>query len=133
MTSRSQLIIVSAPAWQFALIYFGGMLLGDSSSLYKYRDVYGYHSLGASGAICAVVFSAILFNPMSSMYVFPLPVAIPAVVYGILFLAYCVYAAKQGGDYINHEAHFFGALAGVFITLALYPQVLTYFLQQIFS
>lgn len=119
--------------WQFALIYFGGMLLGDSSSLYKYRDTYGYYSLGASGAICAVVFSAILFAPLSSMYVFPIPFPIPAVLYGVLFLAYCAYAARKGGDYINHEAHFLGALAGVFITLALYPQVLTYFLQQIFS
>jgi len=94
--------------WQFALLYMASMALSDLPSIIKHKADFWYHSLGASGAISAVVFSCILFNPMSKMIILPIPIPIPAVVFGILYLVYCVYASKQSRDSINHDAHFFG-------------------------
>jgi len=117
--------------WQFGLLYMASMVLSDLPSIIKHKNDYWYHSLGASGAISAVVFSCILFDPRSGMYIFPLPIAIPAVLFGVLYLAYCAYASKQSRDAINHDAHFFGAISGVIITIILYHQIIPHFLQQL--
>ncbi|MDT3403415.1 rhomboid family intramembrane serine protease [Mucilaginibacter terrae] len=119
--------------WQFALLYFASLILSDLPTVGKYKDHYNYHSLGASGAISAVLFSYILFYPMNRIGVFPIPFGIPAVIFGVLYLAYCVYASKQSRDSINHDAHFFGALSGIMITILLYHDVLSNFIGQISS
>lgn len=117
--------------WQFGLLYIASMVLSDLPSIIKHKNDFWYHSLGASGAISAVVFSCILFDPRSGMYIFPLPIAIPAVLFGVLYLAYCAYASRQSRDAINHDAHFFGAISGVMITIILYHQIIPHFLQQL--
>jgi len=117
--------------WQFALLYMASMALSDLPSIIKHKADFWYHSLGASGAISAVVFSCILFNPMSKMIILPIPIPIPAVVFGILYLVYCVYASKQSRDSINHDAHFFGALWGIIITIILYHQIIPHFFNQL--
>lgn len=125
---------VSLSSWghlQFGLLYFLGIILSDISSILKHKDHFWYNSLGASGAVCAVVFSYILFYPMNKMMIFPIPIPIPAVIYGFLFLAYCWYAARNSRDAINHDAHFFGALTGVFLTILYYPDIAGYFVRSI--
>lgn len=117
--------------WQFALLYIASLALSDLPSIIKHKADFWYHSLGASGAISAVVFSCILFNPMSKMIILPIPIPIPAVVFGILYLVYCVYASKQSRDTINHDAHFFGALCGIIITIILYHQIIPHFFNQL--
>jgi membrane associated rhomboid family serine protease len=74
--------------------------------------------LGASGAVSAVVFAAIVFNPWSSIYLYG-ALKISAGLYAILYLAYCVYMGKRGADNINHDAHLWGALFGLAYTIAL--------------
>ena len=96
--------------WQFAVLYFASMILSDLPSIQKHRDDSWYNSLGASGAISAVVFSAILFNPRGEMGLLFLPFTIPAWIFGILYLVYCHFASKHARDNINHDAHFYGAL-----------------------
>jgi membrane associated rhomboid family serine protease len=114
--------------WQFGLLYLFSLILSDIPSVVKHKNDSWYRSLGASGAISAVVFSAILFNPMAGMGLIFIPgVHIPAVLFGVLYLVYCSYASKRGQGNINHDAHFFGALAGVMITVILVPQVVPYF------
>jgi len=117
--------------WQFGLLYVSSLILSDLPTIGKHKDDYGYHSLGASGAISAVVFSFILFNPLVKIYIFPIPFGIWAVVYGPLYLMYCVYASRQANDAINHDAHFFGALSGIMITVLLYHQVIGIFFTQL--
>ncbi|MBK0383755.1 rhomboid family intramembrane serine protease [Pedobacter sp. SD-b] len=117
--------------WQFALLYILSLILCDLPSIYKHKDNFHYHSLGASGAVCAVVFSFIMFSPLTTLIIFPIPFPIPAVIYGVLFLIYTSYAGRKSNDGINHDAHFYGALAGVFITLALYPQALQIFVASV--
>ncbi|GAB3918267.1 rhomboid family intramembrane serine protease [Mucilaginibacter boryungensis] len=116
--------------WQFALLYMVSLVFSDLPSIVKHKDDYWYHSLGASGAISAVIFSGILFDPRSSMYIMFLPIPIPSWLFGILYLVYCWYASKQSRDAINHDAHFFGAISGIFITIILYHQIIPHFLQQ---
>ena len=106
------------------------MALSDLPSILKHKNDYGYFSLGASGAISAVVFSAILFNPKGQMMIFPIPFYIPAYIFGVLYLVYCAYMSRQSHDTINHDAHFFGAISGVLITIVLYHQIIPQFLQQ---
>jgi len=117
--------------WQFALLYGVSLILSDIPTVIKHKNDFWYRSLGASGAISAVVFSAILFNPLGKMMLLFLPIPIPAVLFGILYLVYCTYASKRGIGNINHDAHFFGALSGILITIILIPQIVPYFLHSV--
>lgn len=116
---------------QFGLLYVVSLVLSDLGSIVKHKDDFWYHSLGASGAVCAVVFSFILFYPLTKMLILPIPIPIPAVLYGFLFLGYCMYSSKYANDSINHDAHFLGAIAGVVITIVLYPTIVSYFVAQL--
>lgn len=117
---RLESIVGSIP---FAVIYLGGIVFSDLSTIIKNKNNISYYSLGASGAISAVLFSYILFEPFSKIYLMFIPVGIPAYLFALLYLAYCVYAAKKQYDQINHEAHFWGAITGWVITAILFPQV----------
>jgi membrane associated rhomboid family serine protease len=117
--------------WQFALLYMVSLILSDLPSVVKHKNDLWYRSLGASGAISAVVFSAILFNPLGKMGLLFIPVQIPAVLFGILYLIYCSYASKKGVGNVNHDAHFFGALSGIMITVLLQPEIVPYFFRTI--
>ena len=117
--------------WQFGLLYVLSLGLSDLPTVFKHKDDYGYRSLGASGAVSAVVFSAIMFNPMGTMELMILPIPMPAIVFGILYLVYCHFSSKHGRDNINHDAHFYGALSGVLITIILKPDVVHDFVNAI--
>lgn len=125
---------VSLSSWghvQFGILYFVSIVLSDVTSIAKHKEHFWFNSLGASGAVCAVVFSYILFYPMNKIFIFPIPIPIPSVIYGFLFLGYCWYAARNSRDAINHDAHFYGALTGVLLTIIFYPQVAAFFVSQI--
>jgi membrane associated rhomboid family serine protease len=118
-------------SFNFGILYFVSMVAADIPSVIKHKNDIWYNSLGASGAISAVLFSYILFVPFSSMIIFPIPIPIWAIIFGPLYLIYCVYASRQARDHINHDAHFFGALAGLILTVLLVPGVIPHFIEQI--
>lgn len=128
-----QTLEMYAGTFNFLVIYFGSMILSDISTIIKQKDNYGYKSLGASGAISGALFSLILFEPFQLYYVMFIPFGVPAVIFAILYLAYCYYAARHSKDNINHEAHFWGALAGIVLTILLKPQIIESFLYKIFN
>jgi membrane associated rhomboid family serine protease len=107
--------------WMYLVLYFGGMVIADIPSYLKHKDDYQYRSLGASGAVSAVVFAGIVFFPTMKMGLFFIPPIIPAYIFGPLYLLYCVWAAKQSRDNINHDAHLWGALFGLVFPIALHP------------
>lgn len=111
----------------FGALYLGGILFSTMWSLYKHRNNPYYNSLGASGAISAVIFAYILLNPMDKMGVFPFPPIIPAFIFGPLLLVFEYILAKRGGTGIAHDAHMAGALFGViFITILDYRILLEF-------
>ena len=111
--------------WQFAVLYILSIPLSSLTTLFKYKDFSGYNSLGASGAVSAVVLSFIMFNPEAKLGLLLLPgVNIPGWVFGLLYLAYSQYMAKRASDNIGHEAHLWGAVAGIVLTLVLKPEVI---------
>ncbi len=117
--------------WQFGVLYVLSLILSDMPSVVKHKENYSYYSLGASGAVSAIIFSAILYNPVATMMILPLPIPIYAVVFGVLYLVYCSYATKYSRDNINHDAHFYGALSGLMITILFHPGILPGFFSQI--
>jgi len=116
---------------RFGLIYFLGLILSDIPSVIKYKDSFHYHSLGASGAISAVLFSFILFYPLQTMIIFPLPIPIWSALFGILYLVYSFYMSRNAMDHINHDAHLYGALTGMIVTVLLVPGIIPHFIGEI--
>jgi membrane associated rhomboid family serine protease len=78
-------------------------------------------TLGASGAVSAVLFASIVYFPGMRLYIFPLPVPIPALIFAVLYLGYSYYQARQSGDRVNHDAHIGGALTGLAFVAASDP------------
>lgn len=113
----------------FALLYIVSLILSDIPTIIQQKNNYNYHSLGASGAISAVLFSYILFNPKMMLGIFMI-IPMPAYIFAFVYLAYCVWASKNAQDGINHDAHLFGALTGLIFTILMYPGVIKHFIAQ---
>jgi len=115
----------------FILLYAGGILFSSVPSFAKHKDNQFYQAVGASGAVAAVLFAAILINPLSPIRFVFIPVDIPAFIFGALYLGYSAYMAKKGNDNIGHDAHFWGALFGLVFTVLLKPALVGNFVRQI--
>ena len=111
----------------FLLLYFGGMVVASASDVIRYRNAAWYTSIGASGAVSAVLFTAIFLNPWDKILLFA-AIPIPGILFGLLYLAYCQYMARQGSDNINHNAHFYGAIYGFLFPIVLEPRLFQAFL-----
>ena len=119
----------------FILLYLGGIIVSDLPTYFQHRDDRDYRSLGASGGVASVLFASILLFPVNSngggIIIFPLPFPIQPFLFGFLYLAYSWYMGRRRADNVNHDAHFYGALYGVLLIIALVPGVLPQFVQQI--
>lgn len=112
----------------FFLLYIGGIAFSTLYDFRKHKENIFYNAVGASGAVSAVVFSSIILFPQGKIYLFFIPIGIPAPIFGILYLVYSAYMAKKGTSIIGHSAHFWGAIYGVAFTIAIKPEFLTLFL-----
>ena len=103
--------VIGAP--RFLALYVIGLAASNTGTWFKHRRDPDYASLGASGAILAVLFASIVYFPRQSIMIMPIPLPIPAPLFALGYLAYTFYAARQRRGRINHDAHFDGALAGL--------------------
>jgi membrane associated rhomboid family serine protease len=115
----------------FLVLYLGGIIVSDLPTYFRHRHDPGYRSLGASGGVASVLFAGILFQPIGKVYMMFIPFGIPGFIWGVLYLLYSYYMGRRRGDNINHDAHFYGALYGVVLTIALLPGILPDFLLQV--
>ncbi|HWU53775.1 MAG TPA: rhomboid family intramembrane serine protease [Tahibacter sp.] len=101
------------------LLYVGGLVASILPSYVKHQNDPNYYSLGASGAVAAVLFAGVLLQPGATIYVFFIPM--PALVFGIAYIAYSWYMDRQANDNINHSAHLWGAGFGLMFMALLEP------------
>jgi len=113
----------------FALFYLSAVVVAILPTYARHRHDANYRSLGASGAVSAVLFAFILMRPWSLIYVFVVP--LPAVLYAAMYIGYSIWMDHRGGDNVNHSAHLWGAAYGAMCTLLVEPAVLGEFLRQL--
>ncbi len=101
-------------------------------SYLQHRHNPRYLSLGASGAVSAVLFAYVLFAPWSTLYLFAV-LPIPAIVFAVAYTAYSIWADRRGGGNVNHSAHLYGAVFGVIATLIIEPKLFMHFLAALLS
>ncbi|MBW8849858.1 MAG: rhomboid family intramembrane serine protease [Xanthomonadales bacterium] len=115
----------------YLLFYLSALVMAILPTYMRHKHDAHYRSLGASGAVSAVLFAFMLLAPWSSIYVFLIPIGIPAIVYAVLYVAYSIWMDRRGGDNINHSAHLWGGLYGVMFTLLQDPGQAGRFLQRL--
>ena len=115
----------------YILLYLITIVAASVHTHYKHKDNSYYRALGASGATSGILFSYILFQPWNTLIIFPIPIPIPAIIFGVLYLVYSSYASKNSRDNIGHDAHFYGAVFGFLFTLALSPSIFSEFLTKV--
>jgi len=102
---------------KFVALYFIGLVISSLGTVFKQRNNPDYASLGASGAILAVLFAYIVYRPLDSLYLY-FAIKMPAVLFAFGYLAYTIWASKHARGRVNHDAHLDGALTGmIFIGL----------------
>jgi membrane associated rhomboid family serine protease len=123
-------IFDAGAAYKFLILYFGGMVVAMIPSYKDHEHDPNYNSLGASGAVSAILFAYVLYAPLQNVCLYGL-LCFPGVIMGGAYLAYTYYASKKGQGNINHSAHLWGALFGMAYTLVLKPELFSRFFFQI--
>jgi membrane associated rhomboid family serine protease len=115
----------------YPLFYLAALVVSILPSYLKNQKNPNYISLGASGAVSAVLFAYILLDPWTRLYLFFIPIPIPAIFYAVFYVGYSIWMDRRGGDRINHSAHLAGAAFGVLFMVAMAPGVVPAFLAQL--
>jgi membrane associated rhomboid family serine protease len=114
----------------FILLYIGGILVSNIWSLMKHKDNYYYNAVGASGAVSAILFTAIFFAPWELLYLFAI-IPIPGIVFGVGYLLYSYQMSKRKTDNVAHDAHFLGAVFGFVFPILLKPDLFGRFIEML--
>jgi membrane associated rhomboid family serine protease len=117
----------------FMLLFLLGAIVSSIPTIVKHKNNHWYNAVGASGAVSAVLFAGIFFEPMMGIYLFLIPIPIPGIIFGIAYLAYSHYMSKKNTDNINHDAHFTGAIFGFIFPLTLKPALFELFVYKLFN
>lgn len=119
---------IDSVAITYSLLYFGGIIIASMITLFRHRNNHWYNSVGASGAVSAIIFTSIFFNPLDKLYFFAV-IPIPGIVFAVLYLVYSSYMSRRSKDNINHDAHLLGAVYGFTFPLLIDFDLISHFLQ----
>ncbi|MFP4663268.1 MAG: rhomboid family intramembrane serine protease [Bacteroidales bacterium] len=122
----------SMPLFHFLVLYFGSIVFSSLYTLAKHKDNPDYNSVGASGAVSAVIFTSIFFIPWHPVYLFAI-IPVPGIVFGALYLVYSWHMSKKGQDNIGHDAHFWGAVFGFAYPLMVSPELIQEFFSKLLA
>ena len=131
LENRFEYLFESKATLNYIFLYMGGIVLASFPGYEKHKEHPHYSSVGASGAVAAVVFSGILIDPAQGIYFIFIPFPIPGIIFGIGYLVYSAYMNKKGVDNIAHDAHFWGAVFGFIFTIILKPTLFISFIEQV--
>ena len=98
---------------QLPMLYLSGIIIASLPSFLKNRNNSYYRSLGASGGVASILFFTIYYSPWSRINMMFIPIGIPSILFGVLYLVYEAYMAKRGAGNVNHDAHFWGSVYGL--------------------
>ena len=115
----------------YAVLYVTAIAVSTVWDLIKYKDDWNYNAVGASGAVSAILFASILFEPKMGIYIYLIPIPVPGYIFAPLYLLYCWYMARRNMDNIGHTAHFWGAVYGLLFPLVCRPDIFQHFLMQL--
>src|SRR5690606_24145755 len=115
----------------FVLFYLSAIVVAILPTYARHRHDAHYRSLGASGAVSAVLFAFILMAPWAGIYIFFIPIPIPAILYAVVYVGYSIWMDRRGTDNVNHSAHLWGAGYGVVFALVMEPGLATHFLAEL--
>ena len=115
----------------YVVLYVTALVVSTIGDLLQFRNDPYYSAVGASGAVSAILFASILFEPRMGIYIYLIPIPIPAYIFAPLYLIYCIVMARKNVDNIGHSAHFWGAVYGLVFPLLLRPDIFTHFLAQL--
>ncbi|XLS30978.1 rhomboid family intramembrane serine protease [Flavobacteriaceae bacterium M23B6Z8] len=121
----ANVVIVNFGQPKFIVIYLVSLLAGSLLALFFHKDEYHYSAVGASGAVTGILYAAILLRPDMKLFLFFVPIPIPAYIFGIGYLLYSIYGMKSRIGNIGHTAHFGGAIGGYLTTLLFRPTLVT--------
>lgn len=110
-------IFGSSGPWLYLALYVISQFLCLLPTYFKNKDNYSYRSLGASGAVSAIVFAGIFLSPLQKMGLIFIPIGVPGFIFGFIYLAITAYLDRKGGGSLNHSAHFYGALSGIVLLI----------------
>ncbi len=115
----------------YILFYMAALVVSILPSYLQNRNNPQYLSLGASGAVSAVLFIYVLLAPWSLILVFFIPV--PAIVFAALYIGYSIYMDRRRTDNVNHSAHLIGAVFGMLFVIVMEPRLLGNFFNQLLA
>lgn len=114
----------------FILLYATALVAASLTTFEKYRDQPHYNAVGASGAVSALLFASVAFNPWMKIYLYGI-IGLPGIIWALIYVAYSYYMGKKGQDNINHEAHLWGGVFGFVFTMLLKPSLFMIFIDKL--
>lgn len=114
----------------YLLYYLAAIIIASLTSLFKHKEDPWYNAVGASGAVSAVLFSFIFFNPWELLYFYGI-IPVPGIIMGVLYLVYSHYMSRRNTDNVNHDAHISGAIFGFVFPLFINYRLFIYFINRL--
>lgn len=132
LLSFGQFVELELGSTLYMMLYGVSLVTSSIPSLIKHKNHAHYYTLGASGAISAVVFAFIILHPFARLGLIFLPIRMPAILFGALYIGFSIYAQRRSMDNLNHDAHISGALTGLIMIILIKPQTVQALINALF-